>query len=89
MTNVVPKEKVYKDDRMDAKILLLILNAKFNGCILQIHPMQNKRQRSMNEYWCCKSSIYKATWSLLYTSRALAACLGKWERDTLHAPSRQ
>jgi len=53
--NVVIKEKVHEDDRMDAKTPLLIFNAKLNSCILRIHPLQNECEWSVNHFWSIKS----------------------------------
>jgi len=61
MNNVVIKEKVDEDYRMAAKTPLLMYYAKSNGCILGIHPWQNERQQSVNDFWSCKSGNYKVT----------------------------
>ena len=51
--NVVIKENVHEEDRMAAKRLLQIFDAKVNGCILQICPWQNECQWSVNNFWPC------------------------------------
>jgi len=52
--NVVIKEKVYEDDRMAAKTPLQILYAKLNSRILRVHPLQNMRPQSVNDFWFSK-----------------------------------
>jgi len=60
--NVVIKENVHEEDRTAAKRPLLIFNAKVNGCILRIHPWQNERQQSVNNFWPCIMVNQWAMW---------------------------
>jgi len=53
--NVVMKEKVHENDRKAAKTPLMIYYAKSINSILQISRWQIERQRSVNDFWSCKS----------------------------------
>ena len=76
-----------KDNRMAAKILLLIFYTIFNDCILWIHLWQNECQRTIKDFWSCQSGNEKVTMSLLYILTVLAAFIGKGESYTLPASS--
>ena len=81
------KENVYEDSTKAAKTPLMIYYTKRNDNILWIRPWQNKCQRSVNDFWSCKSGKSKAIWSFLYIIKVLAAFIGKKHNDTLCAPS--
>ena len=59
--NVVIKEKVHEDDRTTANTALLIYYAKLNASILRIHLGQKEHQRSITDFWDCKSGNQKVT----------------------------
>jgi len=45
------KEKVYEDGTKAAKTPSIIYYAKINDNILWISPLQNERQRSVDNFW--------------------------------------
>jgi len=47
----------------------------------------NGHQRSINDIWSCKYGKYCVIWLSLDIIKVLAAFTGKWESDTLPAPS--
>jgi len=47
------KEKVYAEGTKAAKTPLMIYYVKINDNILWIHPWQNERQWSVNDFWSC------------------------------------
>jgi hypothetical protein len=48
-------ENIHERDRKTVKTLYLIISAKLNSCIMQIHLWQNERQQSDNDFSSCKS----------------------------------
>jgi len=53
--NVVINDNMHEEDRMTAKIQLLMFYAKVNGCIMLIRLWQNEHHQSVNNYLFCKS----------------------------------
>jgi hypothetical protein len=71
------------NDGTTAKIPLLIFYTKLKICIFWLHPWQNERQPSMNNFWFCMSGHWKVTLSLLYIIIVLSALIGIRETYTL------
>jgi len=54
MKLIVIKKKVNKNTRETAKPMYVMDYAKSNDCMRWIHPWQNERQRSLNNFMSCK-----------------------------------
>ena len=71
------KEKVHEHGTKAAKTPVMIYRAKIIDSISWIHPGQNDRQWSINDFWSCIIGNLHGNWLRPFRNAVLAGYIGK------------